>query len=258
MDKDERQLIRLQVFLSHCGLASRRAAEKFILDGRVSVNGTVVRELGTKVSGTETITFDGCELNLENEMQYLALNKPPFFLCSSYDPENRPLAKDLLPKTIKQRLYNVGRLDYLSCGLVLFTNDGKFASIVGHPSAQIEKEYIVESPNFIPESLLDAFLAGIEIEGEVYKCKAIEKTDRKSIRVVLIEGKNREIRKVFSHFHLHAKSLCRVRIGQVMLGSLTNGQTRALSTSEIESLIRKNQNGKRLPDTKIAHNTKKV
>ncbi|GMO46335.1 MAG: pseudouridine synthase [Termitinemataceae bacterium] len=226
-------MLRLQVFLSHSGIASRRSCEALITDGRVSVNGSIVRELGTKVSDTDTVCLDGKKVSCETKLHYILLHKPPFFLCSSDDPENRPLAIDLLPKNIKERLYNVGRLDYLSSGAVLFTNDGAFASRVGHPGSGIEKEYIVRATNLIPSALLSSFAEGIEIEGENYKCKSIEKIDRRTVRIVLIEGKNREIRKVFSFFHLHTKSLCRVRIGKILLGDLPLGKTRTLSADEI-------------------------
>ncbi len=157
-------------------------------------------------------------------------------MCSSSDPQNRPLAIDLLPGSITERLYNIGRLDYLSSGLIIFTNDGKFASIVGHPGANIEKEYIVEASGFIPQALLDGFSAGIDIEAEHYKCASIEKIDKKIVRIILEEGKNREIRRVFSHFRLHPKYLCRIRIGRINLGDLPEGKTRDLTKTEIEGL----------------------
>jgi 23S rRNA pseudouridine2605 synthase len=228
--------LRLQVFLAHAGIASRRAAEKLIVDGRVTVNGSVVNVLGSKVSIADVIAVDGAAIQTEKKRHYLALNKPPLYLCSSSDPENRPLAKDLLPAMIRERLYNVGRLDYLSCGLILFTNDGNFAAEAGHPRAQIEKEYLVEATGLIPDAVLEDFLRGIAIEGTVYRCRHIEKTGKRELRIVLIEGKNREIRRVFSYFHLHPKRLCRVRIGPVSLGSLTEGKTRPLNAAEIQGL----------------------
>jgi len=228
--------IRLQVFLSHAGIASRRAAEDIIAQGRVSVNGVTITAQGSKVEESDVILFDGKPVRLESKKYYLALNKPPQFICSSNDPQERPLALSLLPETIKERLYSVGRLDYLSCGLIFFTNDGAFANRLGHPSSQLEKEYIVEATGVIQDEVVDAFNSGIEIDGEYYKAKNAEKTGRKSLRIVLIEGKNREIRRVFSHFHLHPSKLQRIRIGSVCLGNLPQGASRPLLKDEIEEL----------------------
>ena len=227
--------IRLQVYLSHAGIASRRAAEEIIAKGRVSVNGVIITSQGTKVEEGDTVLLDGKKVFLENRKLYIALNKPPAYICSSHDPQGRPLALSLLPP-VKERLYSVGRLDYLSCGLILFTNDGDFASRLGHPGSALEKEYIVEATNVIGEETVESFNRGITIEGEYYKAKLAEKTGRKSMRIVLIEGKNREIRKVFSHFHLHPTFLQRVRIGKVLLGNLAEGNSRNLTEKELSEL----------------------
>lgn len=179
--------------------------------------------------------MDGKEVNLENRKLYLALNKPAGFLCTSNDPQGRPIALDLLPQK-DLRLYSVGRLDFQSCGLIFFTNDGDFASFLGHPGCGIEKEYIIEATGIIPDSIIEAFNCGITIEEVYYKAKTAERTGRKSLRIVLIEGKNREIRRVFSHFHLHPALLRRVRIGPVHLGDLKEGVSRPLTDGEIAAL----------------------
>jgi 23S rRNA pseudouridine2605 synthase len=227
--------IRLQVFLSHAGVASRRAAEEIIASGRVSVNGVTIKAQGTKVEEGDTVLLDGKPLFQETKKHYIALNKPSGYICSSTDPQGRPLALSLLPK-VEERLYNVGRLDFLSCGLIFFTNDGGFAASLGHPSCGLEKEYIVEATGPIPDETVDAFRAGITIEGVDYKAKTAEKTRRNSMRIVLVEGKNREIRRVFSHFHLHPSVLRRVRIGNVLLGDLPEGGSRPLTQKEISGL----------------------
>jgi 23S rRNA pseudouridine2605 synthase len=228
--------LRLQVFLARAGVASRRASEDLILQGRVTVNGETVRVLGTKAGEGDEVRLDGALLAMENRFHYLALNKPPLYLCASSDPEGRPLAKSLLPQDIGERLYNVGRLDYRSSGLILFTNDGNFAGRVGHPSGNIEKEYLVEASGAIPDSVLEAFQQGVEIEGELFRCRRIERLGRKSLRIVLVEGKNREIRRVFSHFHLHPERLQRIRIGPVLLGGLEEGKSRPLTQEELSFL----------------------
>jgi len=227
---------RLQVFLAHSGVASRRASEGIIAEGRVSVNGVVIREQGSRVLPGDTVLLDGKEVRTENRLVYLALNKPPGYICSSSDPQGRPLAINLLPDEIKERLYNVGRLDFLSCGLLFFTNDGEFAARLGHPGSGIEKEYLVEATGHIPDELIGSFEKGIYVEGECYKALAVERLGSRAIKVVLAEGKNREIRRVFSHFHLHPFRLRRVRIGPVKLGDLEEGKSRALRKFEIEAL----------------------
>jgi len=224
--------IRLQVYLSHAGIASRRAAEDIIACGRVSVNGVTVTAQGSKVQDSDIVLLDGKPVNPENKKLYIALNKPPGFICSSSDPQGRPLALSLLPP-VTERLYNVGRLDFQSCGLIFFTNDGKFANHLGHPSNELEKEYMVEATGVIQDEVVDSFLEGITIEGVFYRAKFAEKTGRKSLRIILIEGKNREIRRVFSHFHLHPSLLRRVRIGSVHLGDLPQGNSRPLTAKEL-------------------------
>jgi len=227
--------IRLQVFLSHAGVASRRAAEEIIASGRVSVNGVKITAQGTKVEEGDTVLLDGKPVRQETQKHYIALNKPPGYICSSEDPQGRPLALSLLPVQ-KERLYNVGRLDFLSCGLIFFTNDGAFAARLGHPSRGLEKEYIVEATGVIQDEVVEAFCGGITIENVYYKAKTAEKTGRKTLRIVLVEGKNREIRRVFSHFHLHPSVLRRVRIGNVLLGDLPEGSSRPLTQKELSGL----------------------
>ena len=232
--------IRLHVFLAHAGVASRRAAEKLIAEGRVMVNGRIISGTGERILPTDEVCFDGKQVKIESRLEYLVLYKPPFYICSSYDPQGRPLALDLLPPSPGHppRLYNVGRLDYLSSGLIIFTNDGAFAARLGHPSSEIEKEYLVDSTVPIQETMIEEFSRGLLIDGILYRARHIERTGRKSLRVVLVEGKNREIRRVFSHFHLHPEKLVRVRIGPVCLGSLKEGESRPLSREELSVFMR--------------------
>jgi 23S rRNA pseudouridine2605 synthase len=228
--------MRLQVFLARGGIASRRACEKLILEGRVAINGLSVNELGIKVAPSDIVTLDGRTISPEKTMHYIVLNKPPRFICTQKDPQNRPLARDLLPAVIRERLYNVGRLDFLSSGLIFFTNDGQFARRLSHPSSRIEKEYFVESANPIPPALAEQFEAGITIEGERYKANYIELLGWKTLKIVLTEGKNREIRRVFSHFNIHPVTIRRIRIGPVLLGNLPEGRARPLTEDELRRL----------------------
>lgn len=242
-DKNNSELTRLQAAMAHAGVASRRACEKIILEGRVSVNGQVVTELGTKVNKSDVICVDGKEIKTEEIKRYVLLNKPIGYVCSLADEKNRATAADLLKPHFSERLYNVGRLDMYSKGLILFTNDGDFASVVSHPSAELEKEYIIETSLPYPKDLPDKFMKGVRVEGVFYKCKKAEKISSKKFKVVLIEGKNREIRRVVESFDVRVKSLTRVRIGSLTLVDKNNellqeGSFRELDKDEIDSLLK--------------------
>lgn len=235
--ENQNEEIRLQAFLAHCGVASRRASEKIILDGRVSVNGNVVTELGTKVLPTDKVQVDGKEIHLEKSKRYVLLNKPLGYVCSQSDEKGRPVAVDLLKDKYKERLYNVGRLDMFSHGAIIFTNDGDFAAKLSHPSAEIEKEYIVETSLPLPRFLAEDFRHGIRIDNVFYKAKDAEEINSHKMRVVLVEGKNREIRRVFESYDAAIRNLVRVRIGNVQLGNLKDGESRDLTKSEISGLL---------------------
>ena len=135
-EQTENKPIRLQVFLAHSGVASRRASESIILDGRVTVNGSVVTELGTKVSNTDKVCVDGKEISLEETKRYVILHKPIGYVCSLADEKGREVAVDILKPHFSERLYNVGRLDMFSAGLILFTNDGEYAAKMSMPVSQ--------------------------------------------------------------------------------------------------------------------------
>lgn len=230
-------LMRLQAYLAHCGVASRRASEQYILDGRVSVNGTVVTELGTKVGPDDAVLVDGSPVVLENVRRYVLLNKPAGYVCSLADEKGRPVAADILKTAYSERLYNVGRLDMFSTGLIIFTNDGEFALKLSHPSAELEKEYVVETSVSIPRTLAQDFEKGIRIDDLFYKCVKAEQMNARKIRIVLIEGKNREIRRVFESKEIGIKSLERVRIGNVTADGLKPGEFRNLTESEVAGLL---------------------
>lgn len=229
--------IRLQVYLARCGVASRRASENLILNGRVSVDGKIITELGTKVSGKEKICLDGKQIFPEAEKRYILLNKPEGYVCSLADEKDRPIAASLLKDTYTERLYNIGRLDMLSGGAILFTNDGDFSAKVEHPSSEIEKEYEVITVFEYPDEVLQKFLRGVRIEGVFYKALFAERISKNKMRIVLIEGKNREIRRVLKFFNIKIKKLTRVRIGCVHLSDLPSGKHRPLTSEEIKGLL---------------------
>lgn len=229
--------IRLQVYLARCGVASRRASENLILNGRVSVDDKIITELGTKVSGKEKICLDGKQIFPEAEKRYILLNKPEGYVCSLADEKDRPIAASLLKDTYTERLYNIGRLDMLSGGAILFTNDGDFSAKVEHPSSEIEKEYEVITVFEYPDEILQKFLRGVRIEGVFYKALSAERISKNKMRIVLIEGKNREIRRVLKFFNIKIKKLTRVRIGCVHLSDLPSGKHRPLTPEEIKGLL---------------------
>ena len=233
-DKTE---LRLQLFLARCGVASRRASETIILDGRVSVNGTKITTLGTKVTEADIVCVDGNEIHLEETKRYVLLNKPKGYVCSSSDEKERETAVDLLKSHFTERLYNVGRLDMFSEGLIIFTNDGDFMKKLSHPSSQVEKEYFVETTRPIPQDLVDKFQSGIRVENVFYKAKKAELTARNKAKFVLIEGKNREIRRVFEKYEIGIKVLKRVRIGHIELGTLKSGEFIELTAKDVEKLF---------------------
>jgi 23S rRNA pseudouridine2605 synthase len=217
-------------------VASRRASEDIIRSGRVTVNGEAVTELGSRARLDDDVRLDGKRLALESEKRYLLLNKPSGYISTMSDPAGRPLAVELLKPYVKERVYNVGRLDEWSSGLLIFTNDGELAALLGHPSGGVDKEYEVVTSVDIPDEFFIEFRAGLTIEGERYVALEAERKGPKGARIVLLEGKNREIRRALDHFGLRAKSLRRTRIGPLRLGDLPEGRFRELSPREIDEL----------------------
>ena len=230
--QDNDSKIRLQVFLAHSGVASRRACEKIIESGRVSVNGSVVTELGTKVSAQDEVLVDGKKVFPEETKRYVLLNKPVGYVCTLSDEKGRPVAAELLKEAYNERLYNVDQ------GLIIFTNDGDFAAALSHPSAEIEKEYIVDTSLPLPRNLAEEFQRGIRVDGIFYKCKSAQEINARRMKIVLIEGKNREIRNVFKSKEIGIKKLTRVRIGSVTIEGLLSGQFRELSQYEVQGLLK--------------------
>ncbi len=236
-DQEDRAGIRLQLFLARAGIGSRRTCETYITSGRVAVNGKTVTTLGTKVLPEDTVSMDGSPVRPEIRLVYIALNKPQRYLCSNSDPQGRPLVVSFLKPSVSERVFHVGRLDYLSSGLIFFTNDGEFARKMTHPSSRIEKEYLVETKDAIKESSLEEFQRGVWIEGEKYRIASYVLLSPQKVRLVLTEGKNREIRNFFIDKRIKVKRIHRIRIGGVRLGKLEPGQWRYLTKKEVADLL---------------------
>lgn len=226
--------IRLQVYLARCGLGSRRGCEEIILAGRVQVNETRVDRLGTKVAFSDRVTVDGRVVKPVSSLVYLAVHKPAGYLCANADPEGRPLASDLFKGAIKERLFHVGRLDYLSTGLIFYTNDGEFDRVVSHPGSRVEKQYLVETARAIDEPFMEQYRKGFWIEGVRYRCEAYELRSDHSVLITLVEGKNRELRNVFATRRIRVKRVHRIRIGVVTLRGLAPGRFRRLTEREVK------------------------
>lgn len=233
-------LERLQKIISAAGITSRRASEELILKGRVTVNGVVVNELGTKADPTkDRITVNGTPLQMKEQRLYILLNKPAGFMTTLDDPEGRPLVTDLLQE-VNERVYPVGRLDYNTEGLLLLTNDGDWANKLMHPRHEIDKEYHVRVRGKVHKSQLDQLAEGVEIEGrKTAPAKAILIKDGEQndwLSITIHEGRNRQIRRMCEAVSLSVVRLKRVRYGSLVLGVLKSGQFRQLSEAEVNEL----------------------
>ena len=232
--------MRINKFLASAGLDSRRKCEQFVLDGRVSVNGEVMQNLAYDVLDNDKVYFDGKAVKVPQKFTYLMMHKPKGYLTTISDDRNRKTVMELLPDSLKM-LKPVGRLDYNSEGLLLFTNDGDVAQNIMRPAKQVIKTYSVKVEGEVVSSDIQEMEKGVEtINGEKFlpcKIKLQEIKDRKSkLEVQITEGKNREIRKIFDAFGYNVIFLKRVSIGTIKLGGLTRGTCRLLKPSEVEYL----------------------
>lgn len=230
--------VRLQKFLAEAGVASRRASEQLVTAGRVTINGRVVRELGTKVDPIQDrVTVDGQPVKTKRKL-YLALNKPAGFVCSRRDPQGRSTVYELLPKEW-QNVYTVGRLDYDTEGLIFLTNDGDFAFRATHPRFQVRKKYLILIEGRISADLVQRLTQGVVHSGERLKADRVRVLKSGShqslIELELSEGKNREVRRMFEAIGSNVVHLRRVQIGPIKLGELPVGKWRTISEAEMKS-----------------------
>jgi 23S rRNA pseudouridine2605 synthase len=229
---------RLNKYLAHAGLGSRRHCEELILAGRVTIDGQPVRELGTRVEPGQCVAVDGESIKGERHVYWL-VNKPRGFLCTNHDPAGRPLAIHLIPH-VSQRVYTVGRLDEDSEGLLLLTNDGDLANRLMHPRYGVEKTYLVQVAGTPTREDLEQLLTGVWLSDGHVKARHVKRLKRQGnstwLRITLSEGKNREIRRMLARLHHKVMRLRRVALGPIELGSLTTGKSRRLSMAEVEAL----------------------
>lgn len=231
---------RLQKVIASSGLTSRRKAEELIKDGKVSVNGNIIRELGTKVSNSDDIIVDGVLLKKETNKEYYLLNKPRGIISSVSDDKNRKTVVDLIDTDA--RIYPIGRLDYDTTGLILLTNDGELTNILSHPSNNIEKTYIAKIEGILDVEDINNLKRGIVIEGK--KCKPVRFKVRKKdlekntslIEITIVEGRNHIVKKIFHELKHEVIKLKRETYAFLNLGNLKSGEYRQLSIKEVKKL----------------------
>jgi pseudouridine synthase len=233
-------VVRLQKFLAEAGIASRRASEQIITSGRVTVNGAVASELGVKVDPAhDRVAVDGRPVKAKRKL-YIALHKPPGYVCTRSDGQARDKISDLLPKEWTE-LFSVGRLDCQSEGLIFLTNDGDFCLKLTHPRYRIVRKYVARVEGRVTPEMLRQFTAGVLSEGEqlqAQRARLLSANNSTSVvELELTEGKNREVRRLLASQRLTVLRLQRVQIGPIKLGELPPGRWRTLTEPEIKSLL---------------------
>ena len=238
------EALRLNKYIAQSGLCSRREADTLISSGKVTVNGKVVTELGTKVKLSDKVKVSGKSLKPEPKV-YVLLNKPKDFITTMDDPEGRKTVMDLVKNASKERIFPVGRLDRNTTGLLLFTNDGALAEKMTHPSYQIKKIYQVDLDKPLTKNHFTAIQEGITLEDGPVKVDeiAILDKDSKILGLEIHLGRNRIVRRIFEHFGYEIKKLDRVMYGPLTKKDLPRGKWRLLTDQEINFLKRIKANG---------------
>lgn len=232
--------IRLQKYLSEAGIASRRKAEEMIRSGLVKVNGAVA-QIGDSVDPKkDTVAVRGKVVKKQNSLRYILLNKPRGYVTTTDDELGRKCVLELV-KDVKERIYPVGRLDRVSEGALILTNDGAFANAMMHPSKHVPKTYRVTVRPEPSGEQVDILATGVEIDGRMTapaEVRVIQKEEGRAVlEIVLCEGRNRQIRKMCEAVNLEVARLKRTAVGSVKLGMLQTGQWRDLTAEEVEKLM---------------------
>lgn len=236
--KDDRKAIRLNKFLSNAGICSRRKADDIIKEGRVSINGKIVKEMGLKVYADDVVKLDDKSIKRKEGLVYYLMNKPKGVVTTVTDEKDRKTVMDLLPGKINERIYPVGRLDRDTTGLLLITNDGELTHHLTHPSHKIEKIYRAETDRPISKNDLKSMAEGIELEDGLAAFDEIVFLDdhRTAIGIKIHEGRNRLIRRTLEALQYEVKKLDRVKMGPLTKYKLPRGAVRALSPKEVRAL----------------------
>lgn len=232
---------RLQKVIAYAGVASRRKAEQLIVEGKVKVNGQVVKELGTKVSNSDTIEVNGVKLEKEDKVYFL-LYKPKGYISAVTDDKGRKTVVDILKKHVPERIFPVGRLDYDTTGLLLLTNDGEFSNLMTHPKFKIDKTYIARVKGVPDKKSLMKLQNGIRLEdGKTAPAKVSmtsfdEQAGKAICEITIHEGRNRQVRRMFDAIGTPVVKLKRERFAFLDLGGLTPGEYRPLTKHEVKLL----------------------
>lgn len=230
--------MRLNKFMAMSGVDSRRKCDEIIASGRVRINARVVKKLGTQVNiNRDIVTVDNKPIRIKGNFVYLMLNKPLGTVTTLRDPQHRRTVMDCLPR-LNQRVFPVGRLDYNTSGLLLFTNDGDTAQKLIHPSFEIDKKYLVTITGTLSEKEIDTLSNGVDIGGFVTSPATITLKNtahgQSTYEIIIHEGKNRQIRRMFESINRPVVALKRVAFGKLVLGDLPIGHTRELTKEEIK------------------------
>lgn len=230
---------RLQKWISEAGYTSRRKAEELIKQGKVKVNGKVVTELGTKVSDKDTIEIENKVL-VKEEKEYYLINKPRGVITSTSDEKDRKVVTELIPS--EARLYPVGRLDYDTTGALLLTNDGEFANIMMHPKSNVDKVYLAKLEGIIKGEQINQLKAGIFLDNvkvvpsRVKLKKVNQETNTCIVEIIIHEGKNHQVKRMFESVGFHVEKLKRERIGIFNVENLKSGEYRKLTPKEVATV----------------------
>jgi 23S rRNA pseudouridine2605 synthase len=230
--------VRLQKYIADCGVASRRRGEELIKEGKVSVNGKIITELGVKViPGRDIVAVEGKDIKPENKKVYILLNKPEGYITTADEQFGRPSVMDLI-KDVKQRVFPVGRLDMDTSGLLILTNDGDFAYKLTHPKHNVRKKYIAEVKGIPDGSKLNKFRKGLTIDGTLTahaEIRIVSSRGKFSIlEIVIHEGRNRQVRKMCAEIGHPVVSLKRIEIGRLGINDLPEGKWRYLKKEELK------------------------
>ncbi|MBQ7973637.1 MAG: rRNA pseudouridine synthase [Clostridia bacterium] len=235
--------MRVNKYLALCGLGSRRHVESLVTAGRVRLNGVVITDLATLIPEDATVTVDNRPVKPTTDKVYILLNKPAGVVSTTYDPQGRPTVLDVILSNPKQyatllksvRLYPVGRLDYHTCGLLILTNDGALTKQLTHPSTHVDKLYHATVDRPVTKSELETLSQGVKIDGVKTAPASFTyiKHDRTQIQVIIHEGRNRQIRKMFETLGIKVTHLTRLQEGKLSLGNLPVGDWKFIRKSQI-------------------------
>lgn len=231
-------MLRLNKYIANSGYCSRRKAEEYILAGKVRINGKIVEELGTMVNEEkDKVVINGKNIYLEDDNVYIMLNKPIGYVTTNNEQFGRKSTSDIVK--VKKRVFPIGRLDMNTEGLLLFTNDGDFANKLTHPSHSITKTYIVKVKGELTDEKIEILRSGVDIGDYVTKEATVDKIEDDKLKIVISEGKNRQIRRMCEALNLKVLALKRTKIGNLELGELQLRKYRFLKKSELKKIFEK-------------------